>query len=104
MGPRRSGKKGLIAYDAKMVDDLCTKFEKAWKKLKDNQNNIVRRGAAERDMLKISTEIRELLDSAVGGNKEQLEDVFGGACRRFHRLNNVVLQVEFSPANEKSSQ
>jgi len=57
--------------------------------------------AAEADLLRVAEKVRDLLNSAVKGDKSLLSQVFGGSCQRFHRFRRVIDTVEFSDMHAK---
>lgn len=101
--PPKRGRQTQSVYTEAQVDDISDKFEKCFEKLKSNKGSIVKKNAAERDFLKCAQQARDLFKIAVGGDKLKLESIFGGSCRRFHRLRNIMKATEFTPASAKDS-
>jgi len=83
-------------YSGEEVDELIRKFETAANKQIKNKTSAVRLRAAERDLLKVAEDSRDLMSHAVKGDKQLLAEVFGGTCERFHRFRNVIDSVELS--------
>mmetsp|Transcript_43475 Transcript_43475/g.81642 ORF Transcript_43475/g.81642 Transcript_43475/m.81642 type:complete len:1130 (+) Transcript_43475:102-3491(+) len=85
-----------MSYTAKEVDDLIKNFEKSAERQIANKGSAVRLRAAERDLLVVAEKSRDLCYKALKGDRELLQNVFGGTCERFHRFKQVLDSVEFS--------
>mmetsp|Transcript_148349 Transcript_148349/g.413260 ORF Transcript_148349/g.413260 Transcript_148349/m.413260 type:complete len:1150 (+) Transcript_148349:72-3521(+) len=89
------------AYTADQVDSLYARFEKCAQRQNANKSSAVKLRAAEGDLLRVTEEVRDLLNKAVKGDRQLLVDVFGGNCMRFHRFRKVKETVELSPMHAK---
>jgi hypothetical protein len=85
-----------MAYSESSIDGLLEKFELAAQRQQANKNSTVRLRAAEGDLLKNAEICRNELHSAVAGDKDLLDQVFGGTCERFFRFKNVLTEITFS--------
>merc|ERR1719188_1911379 len=82
-------------YTSEEVDSLSEQFEQAARRQMLSPNTV-RLRATERDLLAVAESIRDKLKVAVAGEKGQLAEVFGGDCRRFHRIRCVLDEVKLS--------
>jgi len=107
MPPKKGGKAAKSKQEAPKhysedeVDALCQKFLKGTKRYHDNLSAVVKRNAAEKDLLKAAEVARDMCFDSLKGDKKHLELILGGTCRNFHILNQGRVEVEFSPANAK---
>ncbi|CAK0908059.1 unnamed protein product [Prorocentrum cordatum] len=82
-------------YTCEEVDSLSEQFEQIARRQMLSQGQVKLR-ATERDLLAVAENIRDKLKVAVSGEKGQLAEVFGGDCRRFHRIRCVLDEVKLS--------
>lgn len=82
-------------YTCEEVDSLSEQFEQIARRQMLSPNTVKLR-ATERDLLAVAESIRDKLKVAVSGEKGQLAEVFGGDCRRFHRIRCVLDEVKLS--------
>merc|ERR1719353_2114726 len=97
-GSRRS--QFAIDYTQEQVDAAVAVLEKHSKKL--NQTTTKTKGqAVERDLLAAAGDARMYLVAAYAGEKDKLNEVFGGNCERVGRLNHVLDSTVFRTDESK---
>lgn len=86
-----------------VVDRLIQQLERGTERQVATAGSAVKRVAAERDLLGSAEEARDLLSTALKGEKEALDRVFGGSCERIGRLRLALDRVTISDmhANDK---
>lgn len=77
------------------VDGLIEKLELHASKLAKVQGSAVKLRSTEADLLKAAEMSRDLMHKAVGGDRNELNDVFGGSPR-LDKLKDIVDVVTFS--------
>eukprot|EP00928_Gymnodinium_smaydae_P080663 TRINITY_DN64315_c0_g1_i1.p1 TRINITY_DN64315_c0_g1~~TRINITY_DN64315_c0_g1_i1.p1 ORF type:complete len:1045 (+),score=246.64 TRINITY_DN64315_c0_g1_i1:64-3135(+) len=85
-----------MAYTAEEVDEIIRNLELNTERQIATVGSHVKGVAAERDLLKSAEAARDLLVRAVAGEKEFLDQVFGGSCERIGRLHLPLNKISFS--------
>eukprot|EP00929_Paragymnodinium_shiwhaense_P061580 TRINITY_DN30764_c0_g1_i1.p1 TRINITY_DN30764_c0_g1~~TRINITY_DN30764_c0_g1_i1.p1 ORF type:complete len:1396 (-),score=366.78 TRINITY_DN30764_c0_g1_i1:262-4377(-) len=75
-----------MAYSPGDVDKVVADFEDFAAKLLAVAGSMVKRQAKEKDVFKSAEEGREILEKAIKGDKQKLDEIFGGSCERIGRL------------------
>lgn len=90
-----------MSYTAEQVDTLVVRLEKNVERQLATLDSAVKGRAAERDLLSTAEATRDLLLKAVKGEKEKLDQVFGGSCERIGRLRRCLDPPKFSDMHKK---
>lgn len=90
-----------MGYTAEEVDTLVVRLEKNVERQLATLDSAVKGRAAERDLLSTAEATRDLLLKAVKGEKEKLDQVFGGSCERIGRLRRCLDPPKFSDMHKK---
>mmetsp|Transcript_17402 Transcript_17402/g.41247 ORF Transcript_17402/g.41247 Transcript_17402/m.41247 type:complete len:937 (-) Transcript_17402:65-2875(-) len=90
-----------MSYTPEQVDKLIVQLEKNVQRQLDTVNSAVKGVAAERDLLSTAEAARDLLLKAVKGEKDYLDQVFGGSCERIGRLRRCLDPPQFSDMHKK---
>lgn len=85
-----------MAYTKEQLEGYVNKFEKCSERQIANKHSPVKLRAAERDLLAVAEELRDLGIRAVKGNKDHLNEVYGGDCEHIGRMYVVFDAVELS--------
>lgn len=85
-----------MACTKEQLEGLVCKFERCAERQIANRHSAVKLRAAERDLLAVGEEFRDFGIAAVKGNKDLLNEVFGGACEHIGRMYIVFDSVTLS--------
>lgn len=80
-------------YTEDEVDNLLLQLECCFQRKVASKLHAVRSRAEGHKLLLAAEAVRNLLFEAVRGDRLLLCRVFGGSCRRFHRLQTILEQV-----------
>lgn len=85
-----------MPFTAEQVDEVIAKFEKCAQRQSANKASEVKLRAAERDLLQAAEGVRDMLVQALKWDRAFLLEIFGGGCKRFHCLRQIIDSVELS--------
>lgn len=77
-------------YTAEEVDKLLARLGSCVERTVANKDSVVKLRASEKDLLGTVETVRDLLQKALRGDKDNLEEVFGDSSARIEGLRNVL--------------
>jgi len=81
------------------IDDLLTSLERGVQKVDGSQGSRVKLQLAEKDLLHLFGQARNVLESNLKCNRSRLHENFGGSCDRIARMRAVIDAAKLSPAS-----
>ena len=83
-----------MTYSFEDVQTLVRRFEKCAERVVVNRNAPVKFNAAQRDLLAAAEKIRDVCIEALRGDRDLLQEVFGGSCELIGRLLVVFDEMQ----------